>query len=142
MSRKATDPETGLTPKQEAFCLVLAKTGNASEAYRQAYDASRMKPETITRKAAELAANGNIRARLASLRSDARKQSGITLADHLRDLRTLREEARGAMQISAAVSAEVARGKVSGLYDSKDEDSAAPAPVAVTINVVDGRKPA
>ncbi|SQE31532.1 Terminase small subunit [Mannheimia haemolytica] len=29
---------TELTPKQEAFCLAYIETGNASEAYRQAYE--------------------------------------------------------------------------------------------------------
>ena len=35
-----------LTPKQEAFCLAYMETGNASEAYRRAYDADNMKPAT------------------------------------------------------------------------------------------------
>ena len=39
-----------LTPKQEKFAQVYVETSNASEAYRQAYDALKMKPETITRK--------------------------------------------------------------------------------------------
>lgn len=36
-----------LTPKQETFCLAYIETGNASEAYRQAYDAENMKPDTV-----------------------------------------------------------------------------------------------
>ncbi|MGU9998175.1 terminase small subunit, partial [Bordetella avium] len=36
-----------LTPKQEAFALAYVETGNASEAYRRAYSAERMKPETV-----------------------------------------------------------------------------------------------
>ena len=45
-----------LTPKQEASCLAYTKTGNASEAYRQAYDAKGMKDTTIHVKASELLA--------------------------------------------------------------------------------------
>ena len=38
-----------LTPKQESFCLAYIETGNASEAYRQAYDVGpKTKPETVT----------------------------------------------------------------------------------------------
>ena len=141
MSRAAADPATGLTPKMETFCLELARTGNASEAYRQAYNADKMKPETIARRAAELVANGNIAARLSQLRSDSRARAGITLAEHLETLRQLRQEARSAMQYSAAIAAESARGKVSGLYDGEDDEGEAPKVVKVQVEVVDGRKP-
>ena len=60
-----------LTQKQETFCLEYVNTGNASEAYRRAYDADRMKPETIHRKAAELLENGKISARIEALRKAA-----------------------------------------------------------------------
>lgn len=39
-----------LTQKQEAFALAYFETGNASEAYRRAYNAENMKPESINRK--------------------------------------------------------------------------------------------
>ena len=44
-----TKPTT-LTPKQENFCLAYLETGNASEAYRRAYDVANMKPESIAPK--------------------------------------------------------------------------------------------
>lgn len=59
------------TPKQEAFCLAYLKTGNASEAYRLSYNAGKMKPETVNRKAKELLDNGKIAARLNELNSAA-----------------------------------------------------------------------
>jgi len=37
----------GSTQKQENFCLAYIECGNASEAYRRAYDAEYMKPETV-----------------------------------------------------------------------------------------------
>lgn len=58
-----------LTPKQEAFCMAYLETGNASEAYRRAYNAQNMKPETVNKRASELLANGVIAGRLARLRS-------------------------------------------------------------------------
>lgn len=141
MSR-AVDPETGLTAKQEAFCLELARTGNASEAYRKAYDAKGMKTETVNRKAAELAANGKVTARMAALRSEVRRRGILTLEEHMKALGVLRNKAVEARQYSAAISAEIARGKVSGLYvdGAGDQDEA---PVrSVEIRIVDGRKSA
>ena len=40
-----------MTPKQEQFARLDVETGNASEAYRQAYNADNMKPETVTNEA-------------------------------------------------------------------------------------------
>lgn len=57
-----------LTPKQEAFCQAFIETGNASEAYRRAYNASRMKSDVITVKASELLSSGNVAVRVAELR--------------------------------------------------------------------------
>lgn len=138
--RRAVDPETGLTANMEAFCVEFAKTANASDAYRKSYDCSRMKPASVSRKAAELLQNVKITARLSVLRSDVRRASGITLQEHIETLRVLREEARGALQLSAAISAEVSRGKVSGLYTDGNADDDAPPVQRVEIVVRDGRK--
>ncbi len=67
-----------LTPKQEAFCLAYLKTGNASEAYRQAYSAKNMKPETINNKASALLKKGEIGARLEHLNKSAVTDSVMT----------------------------------------------------------------
>lgn len=57
-----------LTKKQEDFCLAYVETGNASEAYRRAYDAGKMKPDTINVKASQLLADGKVSVRVAELR--------------------------------------------------------------------------
>jgi len=67
-----------LTPKQELFCNVYLETGNASEAYRRAYNCSMMKPETINVKAIELLQNGKIAVRLAEMQKELKKASDIT----------------------------------------------------------------
>jgi len=59
-----------LTVKQEAFALAYVEIGNASEAYRHAYNAERMKSVTVNRKAFELLENGKITARLDELRAE------------------------------------------------------------------------
>ena len=56
-----------LTQKQENFCLAYIKTGNASEAYRQSYDAEKMKDTTITERASRLLKEYNISARIKEL---------------------------------------------------------------------------
>ncbi len=105
-----------LTAKQEAFCQKYVETGNASEAYRQTYDAGGMKPTSVNRKAKELLDNGKIAARLAELREPAAKKARVTLEGHLEDLRKLRDLAKKKGQFSAAITAEVARGKASGVH--------------------------
>ena len=71
-----------LTPKQEAFCLSYIETGNASEAYRQAYDVGlKTKPETVNRKAKELLDNGKITARVEELRERACKAFDVTIEE-------------------------------------------------------------
>jgi len=105
-----------LTVKQESFCLAFLETGNASEAYRRSYDCKKMKPESINRKAKELSDNGKIAARIEELRAPVRQRAQITLEQHLSDLQRLRDLAEGEGKYSAAVTAEVSRGKASGLY--------------------------
>jgi len=63
-----------LTPKQEKFAREYFRTGNASEAYRIAYDCQNMKPETINRNAIELTQNSMITARIDELRTRAEKR--------------------------------------------------------------------
>lgn len=109
----------GLTQKQEAFCIAYVETGNASEAYRRAYDAAGMQPATVNRKAKELLDNGKIAARLAEIRGPVVEAARVTLEAHLARLHGLSVAAEQAMQYSAAISAEVSRGKAAGLYVEK-----------------------
>lgn len=78
-----------LTPKQEKFCLEYLKTGNASEAYRSAYEAQDMKPETIWRNAHELVNNNKVAARLKELNSSAVSDAVMTRQEALEKLSNL-----------------------------------------------------
>ena len=104
-----------LTPKQEKFCLEYLKTGNASEAYRIAYPSQKAKPTTVNRSAKELLDNPKIQARLEELKKPAIKKAQMTLEDHLEDLRILRNRATKEGKLDAAIRAEIARGKHSGV---------------------------
>lgn len=105
-----------LTPKQDAFCVAYVKSGNASEAYRGAYDADAMSDSSVQREAFELLRNPKVAPRLAELRAAVAESSNVSLQSHLADLLWLREMASAAGKYSAAVQAEMARGKVVGLY--------------------------
>ncbi len=66
-----------LTPKQQKFAQEYLITGNASKAYKLAYDTSHMKPATINRKAKECLDHGKITARIKQLRSAIAKRAQI-----------------------------------------------------------------
>lgn len=106
-----------LTTKQENFCLAYIETGNASEAYRTAYDTAKMKPESINRKAKELLDNGKITARVNELQQDIRTKHDITVMMLLDELEAARLKALNAdtPQASAAVAATMGKARLTGL---------------------------
>ena len=132
-------PARALTPKQEAFCIAVASGNGISDAYRSAYDHGGMKPASVNRMASELMTDLRITSRIAELKAPVIAAAQITLADHLKDLQELREEAKRAGQLSAAITAEVARGKASGLYVDRSEvtgKDGKPLLQAININLV------
>lgn len=76
----------GLTQKQETFCLAYIETGNASEAYRRAYNTAKMKPETINEAASRLIADYKVNARIAELRQAVAGQVVATEARVIEEL--------------------------------------------------------
>ena len=128
-----------LTPKQEAFAREVASGKSQAQAYRTAYDAGKSKPETIHSKASVLMADGKVAARVAELRKPVAEKAQMTLEGHLLDLMTLRDLAVAANQISAAISAEVARGKASGVHVERSEltgKNGGPIGAAVTLQIL------
>lgn len=106
-----------LTQKQEAFCLAYMETGNASEAYRQAYSASKMKSETVNVKASELLASGKVSVRVAQLQEEAAERNKITVDTLIEELEQARQAALTSetAQSSAAVAATMGKAKLLGL---------------------------
>src|SRR5215468_10217190 len=64
-----------LTPKQEAFILAYLETGNASEAYRRAYNASGMNAATINREAHSLLEHPKVAPRIRELQNHVTNQA-------------------------------------------------------------------
>lgn len=112
-----------LTLKQENFCLAYIETGNATEAYRRAYDASKMKDAVINVKASELLANGKITVRLEELRKPIIERHNITVDDLLAELEQARKAALDATtpQASAATAATMGKAKLLGYLTDKVE---------------------
>lgn len=112
------DKKNQLTPKQEKFCLVYLETGNASEAYRRAYDAAGMTQGTINVKASELLANDKISVRLAELRAPILKRHAITVDSLLAELEEARRLALETEAPAPAVAATMGKAKLLG-YDKQ-----------------------
>ncbi len=106
-----------LTVKQEKFCQAYVETGNASEAYRSAYSADKMKAATVNSKSYELLNNGEITVRVAELQQEHRTKHNITVSDLLRELEEARKAALTAEtpQSSAAVAATMGKARITGL---------------------------
>lgn len=112
-----------MTPKQEQFARLYVETGNASEAYRQAYNADNMKPETVTNEAYKLLQDPDISAMVDGLKEEARQRHAVTVGDLLHELEQARAAALAAPtpQSSAAVSATMGKAKMLGLLVDKAE---------------------
>lgn len=112
-----------MTPKQEQFARLYVETGNASEAYRQAYNTDNMKPETVTNEAYKLLQDPDISAMVDGLKEEARQRHAVTVDDLLSELEQARAAALAAPtpQSSAAVSATMGKAKMLGLLVDKAE---------------------
>jgi phage terminase small subunit len=112
-----------LTPKQEAFCLAYVETGNASEAYRRAYDASNSKPDSINVAASKLLADGKIKLRVADLKQSHVDRHNVTVDDIRKMLLDDRAFARDLETPAAAVSATMGLAKLYGHLTDKVQHS-------------------
>lgn len=109
-----------LTSKQEKFAQEVASGKSLSDAYRASFNVRKStKPESVNQAASRLMANANIASRVDALREPIIREMGITLEAHLNELATLRDAAKKDGQFSAAISAEVARGKAAGIHIEK-----------------------
>ena len=116
-----TEPK--LTFKQETFVNALLKTGNQYEAYCRAYECKNMSRGAIDVEASKLARHPKIALRLGQFRQSKTAESILTLEAHMSELRSLRDAARAAGQMSAAITAEVKRGELMRFYVKQVESA-------------------
>jgi phage terminase small subunit len=113
--------EKPITQKQERFCCEYIECGNATEAYRRAYDAGKMLPATVGNKAAIVLKHPAVVARLKELRQPAIEKAQFTLESHLKELEEQRDFAKKKGNLAVALQAEIARGKAAGITREKPE---------------------
>lgn len=77
--------EGKLTIKQEKFCNKYLECGNASEAYRFAYDCSRMSDNTVWNNAYQLLQNSEVATRIDYLKNHLAEAAGISALQIIRE---------------------------------------------------------
>ena len=110
-----------LTPKQEKFCYGYIETGNASGAYRAAYNAEKMKPESVAVQAAKMLVSPKIALKIDALRAELRQRHEITVDDLVKELEEARKLAFETDKAAAAVQATMGKAKLLGLVVEKQE---------------------
>lgn len=110
---------TNLTPKQEAFVQAYLTTGNASEAYRQAYDAGGMGAASVNVQASKMLATPKIALRVQELQAIAVERALVTVQSLTEELEEARALALQEGQSAAAVSASMGKAKLHGLLVDK-----------------------
>ncbi len=100
-----------LTLKQERFCVQYIATGNASEAYRQAYNAENMTQESIKVEACRTLANPNIALTIKKMK----ESTEITVDDLIRECEEARQLAIEVQNPGAMVSATTQKARMLGL---------------------------
>ena len=110
-----------LTIKQEKFCrhYVGPCEGNASDAYRAAYNTQNCSMSTINRKAKFELDKGKIGARIDVLKAEQAKNEAITVEEISGALRRALDGAAAAGQWSAASQAALGLAKLGGLLVEK-----------------------
>ena len=118
--------EKKLTPKQEKFAQNVAKGMRKKDAAQQAGYSEK----NAGRAGTVLSSDQNplVKNRIHELQTKAADKAELTLGTHLVDLKEIRDGAMRNGAWSAAVTAEVARGKAAGLYVNRSE---------LTVNRVD-----
>ena len=109
-----------LNSKQKRFCKEYIKGQTATDA---AIKAGYTKDRKGAKTQGSVLLNHNpvVRNYLIDLEIAASEKEAVSLENHLSTLHDLREEAKDQGQISAAITAEVHRGKAGGLYIDRRE---------------------
>lgn len=109
-----------LSPRHKKFCQLYIQGMSGAEAARRA-GFTKHKFGAKAQGSALLRRNPLIRNHIIDLMTRERERSAVSMESHLTELSRLRDEAADSGQISSAISAEISRGKVAGLYIEKKE---------------------
>lgn len=108
-----------LTQKQEKFCRVYIETGNATDAYRSAYNVGKMSPTTVNTKACQLAKSGNVAERIQQIQQKHQKRHDISIDSLTEKFLKAEKFAYSKGKPAAAVAAITGLAKLHGLMQQK-----------------------
>ena len=109
-----------ITPKQDRFSCVYVETGNASEAYRQAYDVGENTlPARIWSDACKTLAKPIVAQRVAELQMAAQERTLVTIESISKELDENRAAAKEWEQSASMNAASLGKAKLHGLLVEK-----------------------
>ena len=121
-----------LTSKQEKFIQALVAGKSQSQAYKEAYNATKMKDETIDTRACELLKNSKVKARYNELLEEHKNKALYTREEMVNDLIWIKEKAKediknpkkGLKQANGTIFINAIKelGELNELYPSKKQD--------------------
>ena len=109
-----------LKPKHKKFCALYVQGMSGAEAARRA-GFTKHRFGAKAQGSALLRRNPLIANQIIDLMRKEAERKHVSVESHLPELSRLRDEAVASGQISSAISAEISRGKVAGLYIEKKE---------------------
>ena len=123
MSRAKTVSRNGrpVTVKQQAFAKSYVETGNASEAYRVAYNVDRMSANAVPVEAHRVLKRPNVALMVSQLQEEAAERFELTHDGVIRMLLADRDTARELGQMASAVRADELIGKNLGMFKERAE---------------------
>ena len=121
-----------LTSKQEKFVQALVAGKSQRQAYKEAYNATKMKDETIDTRACELLKNSKVKARYNELLEEHKNKALYTREEMVNDLIWIKEKAKedikdpkkGLRQANGTIFINALKelGELNELYPSKKQD--------------------
>lgn len=108
-----------LTPKQDHFARVYVETGNASEAYRQAYSTENMSDKAIWVEACRTFARPNVSLKVFELQMAAQERTLVTVESLTKEMDENRKVAHGLDQAATMQAATMGKAKLHGLLVDK-----------------------
>lgn len=110
-----------LTAKQEAFCQAIVKGMNQSDAYRNAYNASKMKDATVWAVSSKLVTDHKVSTRIDALRKPVIAKLQYGLEEAMREADDALKVSKSKENGGAMVAAVTLRAKLSGLLVERKE---------------------
>ena len=121
-----------LTQRQEKFVRALIAGKSQRQAYKEAYNATKMKDETIDTRACELLKNSKVKARYNELLEEHKNKALYTREEMVNDLIWIKEKAKedikdpkkGLRQANGTIFINALKelGELNELYPSKKQD--------------------